>query len=95
MKREENKKMYRIEKHIELVMRSTYNWWRRAIYESKCIQIKFQEHDEIADGVSLWVPILAKPSIIMKDISSCFYRVYQCLGEWSWGDSTTTCLALE
>jgi len=67
--------MYRVEKHIELVTRSTHNWWRRAIYESKYTQIKFQEHDKIADKVSSWVPILVKSSTIMKDILSHFYRV--------------------
>jgi len=45
------------------------------VYECKSIWISYQEHDEIAQWISSWVPVPIKSRTLMKNVSSWLNRI--------------------
>ena len=41
-------------------MKCTYSKLYSVIWESKCIVVMFEKHDEMSDGVPLWIPVFIK-----------------------------------
>jgi len=41
-----------------------------SLRKRKCAWIKFQEHDEMAQSISPWIPIPIKSTTFVKDMAS-------------------------
>ena len=71
MKRSKEKR----KKHEKLKPRSTWRESQLTVYECKGIRISYQEHNEMPQWISSWVPVSIKSHTLMKNVSSWFNRI--------------------
>jgi len=57
-------------KKLELSKRLTLRYLSNRIVKSKHIRVEFKKRDEVAYRVPSQIPVIIKPPILMKDMSS-------------------------